>query len=86
MATVGEAMLAICDLFESGQVVDHVAEHAKHVAELKERLVDVQHARVKQKLWAYAARWTASAISTDPAGYYDESQMLAAELGDAGLL
>ncbi|MBS2028428.1 MAG: hypothetical protein JST54_11025 [Deltaproteobacteria bacterium] len=86
MNTVGEAMLAICELFENGQVADLVAEHAKHVAELKERLVGVQDVPMKQKLSAYANRWTAAAIAADVAGYYDASQELAAELGGAGLL
>ena len=86
MATVSDAVLAMCDLFENGQIVDHVSEHAEQVANVKAALGELQNAALRERFTVYASKWTASAIQADPSGFYDATQVLAAELGNAGLL
>jgi hypothetical protein len=84
--SVSDAILEMCSLFEEGQVVDLAAEHAAQVARVKSSLAELRDATLKQKFTDYSARWTAASIKANPGAFYDQTQVLAADLGDAGLL
>ena len=84
---LSDAVLEMCSLFEDGPIESLAAAHAELVVRCRAALADAPAGDLRERFTAYTARWaTAEAILAAPAAFVDQTQVLAAALGDAGLL
>ena len=87
MSDVSQVMANVLERFDGQAIADQTESLALLMQELAGVAGAIADAKLRAEVQAHAQRWSsAKAIAGDVMNFHDDTQVLAAKLGDAGLI